>query len=93
MKKKVVSTLFVILSIVLSVVSWLLLPETVVVQVGIDGQVTNTMPKILAVIIPLGVTVVGAVMNLTGTEEINKKAYTLSVVGVAVTILTLIFNL
>ena len=74
MKKKWISILFVAVAIGLGVISWLLLPDVVAVQVGIDGKISNTLPKVLAVAIPFGVSVVGSVMNLTGKEETNKKA-------------------
>lgn len=92
MKKKLISIIFVIAAIGLGVISWILLPDIVAVQVGFDGQITNTMPKVLAVAIPLGVSVVGSAMNLTGKEESNKKGYILSVAGIAIMVLSLLFN-
>ncbi|MDY3859059.1 MAG: DUF1648 domain-containing protein [Candidatus Limivicinus sp.] len=91
MKKNSISILLVIAAIGLGVISWLLLPDVVAVQVGFDGQITNTMPKVPAVAIPLGVSLVGSVMNLTGQKD--KKGYILSVAGIAVMVLSLLFNL
>ena len=91
MKKNFINILLVIAAIGLGVISWLLLPDVVAVQVGFDGQITNTMPKVPAVAIPLGVSLVGSVMNLTGQKE--KKGYILSVAGIAVMVLSLLFNL
>ena len=71
--KNLISIIFVIVAIGLGVIFWLLLPGIVAVQVGVDDKITNTMPKVLAVAIPLGVSVVGSAMNLTGKEENNKK--------------------
>ena len=92
MKKKWISILLVAAAIGLGVISWLLLPDVVAVQVGIDGKITNTLPKVLAVAIPFGVSVVGSVMNLTGKEETNKKGYILSVAGIAIMVLSLLVN-
>ena len=91
MKKNSISILLVSAAIGLGVISWLLRPDVVAVQVGFDGQITNTLPKIPAVAIPLGVSLVGSVMNLTGQKE--KKGYILSVAGIAVMVLSLLFNL
>ena len=91
MKKNSISILLVIAAIGLGVISWLLLPDVVAVQVGFDCQITNTMPKVPAVAIPLGVSLVGSVMNLTGQKD--KKGYILSVAGIAVMVLSLLFNL
>lgn len=92
MKKNLVNIILVIIALGLGVISWLLLPDVVAVQVGIDGQITNTMPKALAVAIPLVVSVVGSIMNLTDKEEKNKKGYVLSVVGIVIMVLSLLFN-
>lgn len=92
MRKNLISAVLIVLAIGLSVFSWFFLPDIVAVQVGFDGQVTNTMPKIFAVAVPLGISVAGSVMNIMGKEEINKKAYTLSAVGIAVMVLSLLFN-
>ena len=92
MKKKWISILLVAAAIGLGVISWLLLPDVVAVQVGIDGKITNTLPKVLAVAIPFGVSVVGSVMNLISKEETNKKGYILSVAGIAIMVLSLLVN-
>ena len=91
MKKNWISIVLLIVALGLGVASWLLLPDVVAVQVGFDGKVSNTMPKALAVAIPLGVSVVGSAMNLTGKEE-HKKGYALSVIGIAILVLSLLFN-
>lgn len=41
MKKNLVNIILVIIALGLSVISWLLLPDVVVVQVGIDGHFLN----------------------------------------------------
>lgn len=92
MKKNLISILFVVAAIGLSVFSWFRLPDVVAVQVGMDGQVTNTMPKVLAVVIPLGISAAGSVMNLTGKEGKNQKGYILSIVGIVVMVLSLVVN-
>ena len=92
MKKNLISILLAAAAIGLGVISWLLLPDVVAVQVGIDGKITNTLPKVLAVAIPFGVSVVGSVMNLISKEETNKKGYILSVAGIAIMVLSLLVN-
>ena len=92
MKKNWIRIIFVVVAIGFGVVSWLLLPDVVAVQIGIDGKITNTMPKVLAVAIPLGVSLVGSAMILTGKEENHKKGYILSVIGIAIMVLSLLFN-
>ena len=73
LNKNLINILLVVVAIGLSVVSWFILPDVVTVQVGVDGHVTNTMPKVLAVAIPLGVSVVGSAINPAGKDEKIKK--------------------
>ena len=92
MKKNWVNILLVLVAMGLGVAAWFLLPDAVAVQVGLDGHATNTLPKALAVGIPLGISVVGSAMNLTAKEVKNAKGYTLAVVGIGVLVLTMLLN-
>ena len=93
MKKNLISIILLAVSVVLSVVLWLVLPDVVAVQIGMSGEVTNTMPKVLAILIPLGVSVFGSVMNLTGKAETKIKGYVSMGIGIFIMLFTLIFNL
>lgn len=92
MKTKCISIVLIAAAIGLAVFSWFLLPDVVAVQIGLDGQVSNTMPKALAVAVPLGISVVGSVMNLTSRDEKNSKGFLLSLVGLALMALSLLVN-
>lgn len=92
MKKNLIPIALAVAAIILGVLCFFLLPDVVAVQIGADGQASNTMPKALAIVIFLGVSVLGSVMNLTGKEENRKKGYVLSVLGIALMVLTLFFN-
>ena len=92
MKKNWISIFIMIIAIGLGICAWFLLPEVVAVQVGMDGQVTNTMQKLLAILIPLVISAAGVVMNLTNKKENSMKGFVLSLVGIAVMLLTLFFN-
>ena len=91
MKKKINIGLIAV-AVVLSVVSWFLLPDTVVVQIGVDGQASNTMPKVFAVIVPLVISVIGSAMNLNDDTRQNYRGYVLSIVAIAVMVFSLIVN-
>ena len=92
MKKNWIGIFIMIIAIGLGICAWFLLPEVVAVQVGMDGQVTNTMPKLLAILIPFVISAAGVVMNLTNKKENSMKGFVLSLVGIAVMLLTLFFN-
>lgn len=88
MKKNTIQIVFILLALGLAIVSWFFLPDVVAVQVGLDGQVTNTMPKLFAIMIPLIISIAGSV---TMTKE-NKKGMVLSLIGILILIVSLIFN-
>lgn len=92
MKKKIISIILIIIAVGLSVCAWFMLPPVVAVQVGFDGQVTNTMPKPAAIAIPLAISVAGSVVNLTNKENSNSKGLVLGIVGIAVILLSLFVN-
>ena len=92
MKKNVIPIVLLVAAILLGVVCFFLLPDVVAVQIGMDGQPSNTMPKTFAIVIFLGVSVLGCVMNLTKKAEDRKKGYVLSALGIVLMVLTLFFN-
>lgn len=93
MKNKLINYILIIVAVGLGICSWFLLPEVVAVQIGFNGQVSNTLPKLPAILIPLIISVAGSIMNLSGKEKKNIKSFVLSFIGIAVMLLSLIFNL
>lgn len=93
MKKNLINIILLIIAIGLGICSWFLLPEVVAVQVGMNGQATNTMPKLLAIVIPLGISVAGSIVNLANKEENSVKGFAVAFIGIAAMILTLFFNM
>ena len=58
--KKYAAWILIAAAAALAVVSYVLLPAQVAVQFSVDGTV-NTAPKLLGVLIPLVITVLGAI--------------------------------
>lgn len=92
MKKIWISVILIAAALALGIISWFFLPDVTAVQIGFDGQATNTMPKLLAIAIPFGISLIGSIMNLTNKEEKNGKGLLLAVIGLAAMILSLLFN-
>ena len=92
MKTKVISSILIVAAIGLGVISWFLLPDVVAVQIGLDGQVSNTMPKALAVAVPMGISVVGSVMNLISRDGKNSRGFLLSLLGLTLMAVSLLVN-
>ncbi|MGN1406595.1 MAG: DUF1648 domain-containing protein [Erysipelotrichaceae bacterium] len=89
MSKKIITFVLLAISAVLCIYSFTALPDQVVVQFGFNGEVTNTLPKLLALFIPLGISVLGLYMKLKSDEN---KGTVLQIVGILAFILTLLFN-
>ena len=93
--KKYAAWILIAAAAALAVVSYVLLPAQVAVQFSADGTV-NTAPKLLGVLIPLVITVVGAIqlMAAAGGEQLGKtRGWLLTVIGYALAIAELIVNL
>lgn len=93
--KKYTAWILIAAAAALAVVSYVLLPAQVAVQFSADGTV-NTAPKLLGVLIPLVITVVGAIqlMAAAGGEQLGKtRGWLLTVIGYALAIAELIVNL
>lgn len=91
MNKKMLSIGCGVLGLILAIVSMIVLPDTVGVQIGLDGNISNTMPKFLAVLVPFGLTLAGAFMSYKN-EENTSKGLIISVVGIIVMVMTIIVN-
>lgn len=92
MKTKIIAGTLGIAAAALAVYSYMILPDTVAVQIGVDGQVSNTMPKLFAVALPLVITLGGCGVTVFGKKETKVKGIVLSVVGIGVMIVTILFN-
>lgn len=93
MKRRVVSSVMIAVSLVLAVIGYLVLPDKVVVQIGANGQPSNMLPKLAAVIIPVVITGFGAVSYAVGDNEAKIRNIIIVVAGYVVAIFSLIFNM
>jgi len=58
--------------VVLGIIGWSLLPDVVAVQIGFDGQVSNTMPKVFAILLPIAISVIGSIICLKENQTKSK---------------------
>lgn len=76
-----------------SAAGWFVLPDELVMQIGVDGQPSNIMPKLFGLIIPVAVGVLGAgAASSTGREKHPAGFITLAVAAV-ITGFTFVINL
>ena len=94
-KQTIIAIIGIVVSAALAVLSYILLPDTVAVQLGIDGSTSNTMPKLFAIIIPTALGIGGALSVLLSKNQ-NKnwqKSIIVSAVGIVVFVFMLAVNL
>ena len=92
--KKTICLFFAIASVVLGCIGFFVLPENVAVQFTFTGDHVNRMPKIVAILVPMFISIVGVYFHTKGNDESSKtKGLILSIVGVVVIIATMIVNL
>lgn len=93
MNKKVrilISGILVLLAIGLYVLGIILLPETIGLQIQMDGSMGNFLSKYLGLLIPLAVTAGGAVVYYNKEES---KALFVSILGLGIYAVTFFMNL
>lgn len=78
--------------VILAAVSWFILPETVAVQIGLDGKVSNTMPKLLTITVPTVISVVGGIMSLKTNDSRKNKGIALLCIGIIIMLVTIFVN-
>jgi len=90
---KLKGIIYVLISLGFAVAGVMLLPENVVVQININGDGSNTIPRVAAVMAPLLISVVGAVPFFTGDERKQKKDKYVVYIGYICSIFMFAFNL
>ena len=76
---------------ILGIYGYMVLPDMVTVQIDISGNPSNIYPKILAVVLPTLLSIGGG-LGYYFSKEKGKKYLILSVIGLLISVITLIFN-
>ncbi|MGN1020458.1 MAG: hypothetical protein ACI4O7_08780 [Aristaeellaceae bacterium] len=93
--KKSTAWILMAAAVVLAAVSYVLLPAQVAVQFSMDGTV-NTAPKLLGVLIPLAISVLGAIQLMAaedGRQPGRTRGWLMVGIGYVLAIAELIVNL
>ena len=92
-KQKIILIGIILLSVILAVVSYIVLPDEVIIQISTNGNKTG--PKLVGILIPFCLTAVGVIisfLNLQDNGKIN-KGLIIAAIGIGIYILMLIINL
>ena len=92
MKKKLASIAMLIVVAVLAVISFFVLPDTVVTQFSISSSRVTTMPKLSAIAFPALIGIVGTVVQLSEKEN-KHKGIIVSAAAILVLVIMLCVNL
>lgn len=76
-----------------AVAGWSMLPDTLVVHIGLDGQPSNHMPKLVGVLLPVALGAIGAGIACDPSKEKKVSGFAVLAAAVIVTILTFAMNL
>ena len=90
MNKKIICISLIIAAVLLFIISFLLLPDVVAMQIQFNGQLGNYMPKYIALVIPLIIELIG---TLAYYKENNNKYLVIAVVGIIMAVITLVMNI
>lgn len=91
MNKKMVLGAMVVAAIGLGIYGYKVLPEMVTVQVDLSGNPSNTYPKVLA-IASQSVLTIGGGIGYYFFKERQKSFLILAIVGILVSVITLVYN-
>lgn len=92
MSKKIIFGIILLISVVLTVYGYIVLPDVVAIQLDIKGNVSNTESKILSLGISFALSVIGAVFYYFSDEK-GIKFLSLSIIGIVISIITILFNI
>lgn len=82
-------------SIILALISYIFLPETVITQISLKGSASTTMPKIFAIALPFALSAGPSALCLFNRDSkvSSKKCLLLSVIGIVIFAIMLFVNL
>lgn len=89
-RKKIITILLITIAVVLSIISYLVLPETLIMQIGFDGTAGNSLPKLIGIALETFMTIGGAIAYYKSDE--NGFLF-LSIIGLASYFIVFWFNL
>lgn len=92
-KQKVIAIIIIALSVALAVIGYIILPDTLVVQLSADGSAGNSFAKPLGLLIPLAISVIFSLLYIKSGDGERNKHLIVSLVGIAIYGFIFIVNL
>ena len=89
-KKLILMISIIVVALILTVIGFFVLPETLVMQITVTGDAGTTMPRALGLAIPLAICTLFSVMYYNSN---NIKHFFGSMVGFLAFVLVFVFNM
>lgn len=93
-KKKILAIAFIAVAVVLTIVGWVILPDSVAVKISMEGILSNYLPKSAALLLSLAVTALGSILYMRSDEgEKNSTGgIAVAIIGIVSFFVTFAFN-
>ncbi|HOP11229.1 MAG TPA: hypothetical protein PK629_07045 [Oscillospiraceae bacterium] len=91
--KQIFAIAVIIISLAFVIVGFLILPDTLVMQITVSGSAGTTLPKLVGLAIPFVISVGFALYYLMDKKSKSSKSLLGSLVGIAAFVFTFVFNL
>lgn len=93
-KRKLISVILIAASVVAAVISFIVLPQTVMIQFSVGEGANTTAPKALAVLIPTLLGIGGGVFGILtrADDKTYRKSIFVSAIGIVVFIIMIAAN-
>ena len=92
MKKIIIPIIICVVSVGFAILSYVLLPESVIIQFSAGSSGDTVVPKLVAMLIPFALSIGGAVVCFFTSESGSGKVLLVSAVGIILFIIMIIVN-
>ena len=91
MNKKIIFGIVLLLSVVLAIYGYMVLPDVITVQIDLKGNPSNVESKVIGIGTTFAISVVGAIFYYF-SEEKGLKFLSISLIGIILSVITILFN-
>ena len=91
--KKLLGSVGIAAAVVLAAICFIVLPDTVALQIGCDGKAANAIPKAWAILVPFGIALLGGVRLLFSGKLLPVKSILICAAGLLLLLAELGINL
>lgn len=91
-RETIIGTVIIIAAVIFLAAGYIVLPDILVVQIGADGQPSNTLPKIPALLIPFAISTIFSIFYMKAEPERRLHNLFAAIVGIVAAIAMFLFN-